>query len=212
MCGLVEQAMREGRARRLLVAPVRARHVQLDRRADRDGEGRRAVRRRVLHPPALRGQRDRRVARRGLPDRARGGHPHADLAPQDGLQAELGKDAGDARAARGGAGRRASTSRPTSTRGRAGSQRPRRLPAAVDARGRPRRAAEAPRRPGARASGRRRRWLEDSDEWRTSISARAGPDRRAGGGSVIDPKLKTIRGARRSPRSPRPRRRIRATS
>ena len=45
-----------GRARRLVVAPVRPRHVQLDRRAHRDGEGRRALRRRLLHAPALRGR------------------------------------------------------------------------------------------------------------------------------------------------------------
>ena len=37
------------------------------------------------------GNRDRRVARRGLPDRPRGADPDERLAPEDGLQAQLGQ-------------------------------------------------------------------------------------------------------------------------
>ena len=56
-------------------------------------EGRGVARRRVLHAPALGGKRDRRVARRGLPDRPRSPDPGERLAPEDGLQAQLGIDA-----------------------------------------------------------------------------------------------------------------------
>ena len=136
-----------GRARRLHVAPVRPRHVQLDRGDRRDGEGRRALRRRLLHPPAVGGESDRLLARRGLPDRARGEDPRERLAPEDRLEAELGEDAARPRAARGGPRRGARRRRehvPLDRR----LERPRRLPPSLGARGRKGKARRATRRPG----------------------------------------------------------------
>ena len=141
-----------GRARRLHVAPVRARHVQLDRRDHRDGEGRGEIRRRVLHAPALGGQRDRQLARRGLPDREGDADPQPDLAPEDRLQAQLGQDAGGPREDRGRARRghrRHGQPVPLDRR----LERPRRVPAALDPRGRARGAAQAPGGPEAAREG-----------------------------------------------------------
>ena len=75
MCALVDTAMREGALGALLVAPVRARHLQLDRGDRGDGEGRRPLRGCLLHAPALGVRPHRRLARRGVPHRLRSGHP-----------------------------------------------------------------------------------------------------------------------------------------
>ena len=76
--GRMRRRSREGdggrRPRRLDVAPVRARHLQLDRRDHRHGEGRREARRRLLHPPAFGGRtRSTRRSTRSSGSRARPG-------------------------------------------------------------------------------------------------------------------------------------------
>ncbi len=91
MEAMVDQAMR--RPRNLLVAPIHPEHLFLDRRAHRSREGRRALWRGLLHAPALGVQPPVRLARRGLHDCAGSQDPHADLALEDCLQAELRPDA-----------------------------------------------------------------------------------------------------------------------
>ena len=135
-----------GRARALLVAAVRSRHVQLDRGAGGDGEGGLALRRGLLHAPALGVRADRRLPRRGLPDRLGSGHPHPGVAPEDGLPAELrthGRGPGEDRGRPGPGHRRGGQRLPVEP----GLERARRLPAAVGAGGRARGAPEAPRGP-----------------------------------------------------------------
>ena len=71
----------------------------VDRAGGRGGETRRHLR--LAHP--RRGRRDPAGAGRGLPHRARGEHSGGDLAFEGGREIQLGADAGDRRAHRGGA-------------------------------------------------------------------------------------------------------------
>ena len=79
---------------------------------------------------------------------------------------------------------------PVSVHGRI--QRPRRLPAAVDPRGRPRRAAEAPGRPALREKA-KKDMLEDSDAWSNQYLGAGGPDRVLVA-SVVNASLKNYEG------------------
>ena len=116
----------------------------------------------------------------------------ADLAPEDRLQTQLGQDAGGPRPHRG---------RPRRGHRRRGQpvsldrrlQRPRRLPAAVDPRGRPRGAAEAPGRPDAAREGEEGDARGDRAPGPTSTSAPGGPDRVLVA-SVVNAKLKPYEG------------------
>ena len=75
-----------------LVAAVRSQPVLDDRRARRAGEGGGRARRHLHHAPALGGQQGVRVGRRGPGDRRARRHPDRDLAPEDRVQGQLGKD------------------------------------------------------------------------------------------------------------------------
>ena len=155
-------------------------------------------------------ERDRRLARRGLPHREGGRDPRADLAPEDRVQAQLGPHARDPRSASRRRAPRASTSPPTSIPGHRRLQRPRRLPAAVGPRGRPRRAPEAPGGSRAAREGRRRRCSRTPTTGRTSISAPAARIA-SWSPSVLNTDAQEVRGQDDRPDRRRRRRRIPAT-
>ncbi len=124
-----------GGARDRLVAHLRPGLVQLPGGPRRAGEGRRAVRGPVHHPHAQRGRPAPRSGGRDDPRGARGGDPHRDLPPQGGGRGELAEARAGGREDRSRPARRAEGHR-RHVHVHGGGHRLRRLPAAVEPRGR----------------------------------------------------------------------------
>ena len=153
----------------------------------------------------------RLLARRGLPDRAgseRSARRSGTSRPRTSRTGAACPPCsrGSRRAARG----RASTSAANQYPWTARLERARRVPAALDPRGRPRGAVEAPRRSRDRGKAREADMVEDSDAWEQPVPGRRRPGPRA---RRVRPQPEARRStrARRSPRSRPRRRRTRAT-
>ena len=144
---LVRQEMAGGRARHRLVPHLRARHLRLDRRADRAQQGGGALRRPLHLAPAQRRRPVPGGGRRADHHRARGGRARRDLPPQGGGRVQLAQDGPGHREDRSRAQRRAPHHRGHVHLHR-GLDRLRRLHPALVARRRLRRALQAHRRSG----------------------------------------------------------------
>ena len=137
-----------GRARPRHIAAIRTEPVCVDQRARGAGIGRGALRRDLHVPPTIGVGADRLLAGRSVHHRQAGEDSGRGLAPQGGLQGQLGPHAsGPGAAGARTSGRARHHGEHVSVR--SGVERPRRVPADLGARRRSRADARPPRRPGA---------------------------------------------------------------